>query len=209
MSLFGNLLAGTAPTTSVEAKPVPPGVVLVNITNCEVRSNNTGWQGVSFEFTVQAGPHKGRKVFHTFSVAMQPSERLSKADADRMVQEGRAAVVGILTAAGHPSPNAPDTAPINGRGLGIKVVVRTNKKSGQQENAVVAWMKGSDVPPASAGGSPGFSAVGMGAVAMSAQAPLSTGAVAGFSGFAAAAASRTTNDAGAAKKDDLDDDIPF
>jgi hypothetical protein len=144
MSIFGNILTGAKPASGIEM--IQPGKYLVAITDYKFLSNNEGWEGVNFEFTVQQGKYKGRKVWRTYTTAY-PKD-------DKIASDGRNQLVGMLTAAGHPAPTSPDSAPIKSLRLGVQVRVSKNKKSGNEENSVVNWFEASKVPaeaPATSG----------------------------------------------------------
>jgi hypothetical protein len=124
-------LAGVNPTYGNEFEPLEKGTYLVAITDYAFKTGKNGWEGIRFEFTVQTGKSAKRKLWHQFTVAHD-----KKDVADR----GRSDLVGMLTAAGHPNPTNPDSAPIKGLQLGVKLRVRKNKETGESENAIVKWM---------------------------------------------------------------------
>lgn len=207
MSMFGSLLSDAKPTEGTGNAPLAPGYYHVAITDVQLRTNNSGWRGFQFEFTVQSGTGKGRKVWHTFTVEMNPTEKMPASKLPEFLAEQKGGIVGVLKAAGHPNPNAPDTAPINGRKLGVKLAVRDRKQNGQptgeKENTVVQWCSEADVQakigstatgrPAGAGGIP----TGMLGMSMAAGAPL-TGMP-----------SMGTMSSMQENKPALDDEIPF
>jgi hypothetical protein len=123
-------LAGYKPSSGNDFEPIPTGKYLVAITGVEFMANATGWEGVKFELTVQSGQHAKRKLWRLFTTKHE------KAD---VVQRGLEDLVGLLTAAGHPNPASPDSAPVKGLQFVAKVARRKSKKSGEWENQVTGW----------------------------------------------------------------------
>jgi hypothetical protein len=123
-------LAGYKPSSGNDFEPIPTGKYLVAITGVEFMANATGWEGVKFELTIQAGQFAKRKLWRLFTTKHE------KAD---VVQRGLEDLAGVLIAAGHPNPANPDSAPVKGLQFVAKVAKRKNKKSGENENNVTGW----------------------------------------------------------------------
>lgn len=232
MSMFGTRMGGASATTGTELPVVTPGTYLVHITNVEARNGNDaakGWRGVRFEFTIADGPQKGRKVWETFTVALNFTPPVngrgfaSQEEVDAFLDEQAGHMVGLLSAAGHPNPQQPESAAIKGRKLGVKIIAKNRRDGNGKENSVVGWMAPDKVPakksPAgpggmSFGGQPGG---GMGysqyQQGYDAQAPANNGGTTGLTGqngansFGAGMDSSGGN--GQQSGHPMEDEIPF
>jgi hypothetical protein len=121
-------LAGAKPSRGFDL--IEPGKYLVAITDYKFLSNAEGWEGVRFEFTVQSGAFKNRKVWKMYTTH-HPK--------DEVRQRGLDELAGVLTAAGHPNPASPDSAPIKGLQLGIAITKVKNRQTKEEENGVRTW----------------------------------------------------------------------
>lgn len=179
---FGSL-AGATPSSGFEL--IEPGKYLVAITDFKFLSNDNGWEGVRFEFTVQAGKFRNRKVWRLFTIS-------NSKNADQH-KRGRDELVGMLTAAGHANPASPDSAPIKGLQLGLRIGKTKNKETKDEENSVRSWFPKAEMP-----------AEGDTAVGTAAQTSLSLASL-GAASSAGTLAAASTPPADAA----LSDEIPF
>lgn len=153
---FGNYLAGAKPSEGRDNAPIPVGVYAAYITRVkDVDSrNDPNWQGVEFEFTIATGPHAKRKIWQLWTLNCSPSPNIK--DLPGFLNEQREQLVGLLTAAKHPSPNNPDGHKIEGLQVGIRTTIRTDKKTGDKKAAVVGWLPVEQVGAAPAAGRAGF-----------------------------------------------------
>jgi hypothetical protein len=141
--MFGNIsFEGTSASSgSAGFEPVTPGIYKSFITNVEQRTNDKGWVGASFEFTIDGGQYDARKVWQSFTLALPGHD-----DGEKIAADGKANMMGVLAASGHKDPGNPDSEPINGKAVGIKVGIKKNKRSGDMENVVVSWRPAGETP---------------------------------------------------------------
>ena len=193
---FGNRFENATPSEGRTRELVPNGWYPAYLTETKMMANNSGWEGVNVEATINGGKYDGKKVFHNFTIAMTNHEK-----ADEIASDGMDGFVGLLDASGHPTPKDPDAHPIGGRLVGINIYQKKQKggdNDGQMKNDFSAWCPVDEIankpaPDASSGGGSGKKAAGK------------------SSSFSRAAAKKTSakEDVQKGTKEDFNDDIPF
>ena len=103
-----------APQSSGGGEPIPEGTVAPVIVNLrEIKTGKTGAQGLDVEYTITAGPFKGRKAWGWHGVAGNGSEGHNK-----MVSITRSYIRGMLESAYGIDPADDSAAAMEGRRLG-------------------------------------------------------------------------------------------
>ena len=78
MADFGSYMGGGAPQQATEPEdrfaPVPRGWHSCRVADCEVRSNDRGWTGVSFKLEIVEGNSRGRLIFDQVTIAHSNSK---------------------------------------------------------------------------------------------------------------------------------------
>lgn len=154
---FGNRLQGRSESSGSSSDTIPPGKYLVNITGIKEVSNDYGWSGANFEFTVQSGPHAKRKAWTTWTMTMNPNpdgKLKTQKDVDEFLEKQLAEVKGLLRSARHQNPDDPDSAPILGLSLVVRMIAQKKRDGSGMENKIVGWEDASKAPPAATQGQP-------------------------------------------------------
>ena len=199
-----------AASTGTQAPLIDAGKYPVAITKHEMRrpKDTSPWLFLEFEFTIQGGKFDGRKLKFSCPLEGEQTENMTAKSiklAD-MLAEGASNAVGILKAAGHPNPNMPEQARVEGLRLQVKTV-HGKSRDGGKENKVTGWepmAQGTQAPGASGFAGPANPTGGYQQAAR-AQAPLNIAKNGDFPGGQAQNAMPQQSQAHA----DLNDDIPL
>jgi hypothetical protein len=106
---------------------VPSGWAPMKLIKVEEKSNDSGWRGLSMEFEIVGGPHKGRRVWPLYTTHHRTSEKA--------VEIGRGKIGHLVKAAGR--PDAMDTDEVIGVVIDGKIGIKKGSAGYDDKNDVL------------------------------------------------------------------------